>query len=225
MRLFIRAVLGLVALFAGALSFQSLMHLGELCGYGGLAWAYPLTLDLGAAASCAAWLHERNRQALAMTWAMIAISVVLNGTLHFLQTARVDPSWWLVVLVAAVPPSVFGLVVHLAVAGPAPSDDRGPAQSAPAVESRQAERAPEPTPRAAGKPSGMDTALVAKVRAYKAEHPDAGRPAIAREFNLTDYQARRALAATNGHRGGRPRNHVENDVVFPVTRVGTEKRP
>jgi hypothetical protein len=43
--------MGLVALAAAALSCQSLMHLGPLCGYGGLAWLFPLVVDLGAAAS------------------------------------------------------------------------------------------------------------------------------------------------------------------------------
>lgn len=176
MKLFIRIVMGLVALAAGALSFQSLMHLGELCGYGGLAWAYPVTLDLGAAASCASWIHERNRQALGMTWAMLAISVVLNGTLHYLQAASTSPSWVLVVLVAAVPPAVFGLVVHLAVGvRPAAVRDDVTAAADPLVE---------------------------KAREALAEDPSIGRGALARRIGVSEWRARKALdqlASTNGH--------------------------
>lgn len=115
MRLVVRLSMGLVALAAAALSYQSLAHLGTLCGYGGLAWLYPLVVDAGAAASCAAWLQTRGRQPLVMTWALLAVSVVLNGTTHYLTSTGTAPSWLLVVAVAAVPPTVLGLTVHLAV--------------------------------------------------------------------------------------------------------------
>jgi hypothetical protein len=105
----------LVALSAAALSYQSLMRLGELCGYGSLAWLYPLVVDLGAAASCATWLHVRSRQALGMTWSLLATRVLLNGTTHYLMSTGIPPSWLLVVAVSAVPPTVLGLCVHLAV--------------------------------------------------------------------------------------------------------------
>jgi hypothetical protein len=76
----------LVALGAAALSYQSLMQLAVLAGYGRLAVLYPLVVDAGAAASCAAWLHTRGRQPLIMTWALLAVSVVLNGTTHYLES-------------------------------------------------------------------------------------------------------------------------------------------
>lgn len=183
MKTFIRVVMGLVALAAGALSFQSLMHLGELCGYGSLSWAYPVTLDLGAAASCASWIHERNRQALGMTWGMLGISVVLNGTLHYLQAEGTSPSWLLVVLVAAVPPIVFGLVVHLAVGNT--SGDR--------------HLSPEPV-------EVERDVLVERVSeritlARQAGEPTPGRRKLAAELGTTEHQVRTALAATNGHGG------------------------
>jgi hypothetical protein len=59
--------MSLVALAAAALSFQSLWRLGQLAGYGDLAWAFPLVVDLGAASSCATWLQTRRRQPLLMT--------------------------------------------------------------------------------------------------------------------------------------------------------------
>lgn len=117
MRLLIRTTMVAVALAAAALSFQSLMHLGELCGYGRLSWAYPLTLDLAAAGCCAEWLHSRKRQALWLTWAFIAVSILLNGTVHYLTSTGTPPHWLLVVLVAAVPPGTFGLICHLGWSG------------------------------------------------------------------------------------------------------------
>lgn len=115
MRLIVRWSMVLVALAAASLSYQSLMQLAGLAGYGMLSALYPLVVDAGAAASCAAWLHTRGRQALAMTWSLLAVSVVLNGTEHYLESTRTAPSWLLVVAVAAVPPSVLGLTLHLAV--------------------------------------------------------------------------------------------------------------
>lgn len=174
MKLFIRVVMGLVAVAAGALSFQSLMHLGELCGYGTLSWAYPVTLDLGAAASCASWIHERNRQALGMTWAMLTVSVVLNGTLHYLQAEASAPSWVLVVLVAAVPPAVFGLVVHLAVG-----------------QSQVAESGPDSVPQGF---TQDDPDPVAELIAE-----GAGRRRIAKVAGISEHHARQLLAERNGH--------------------------
>lgn len=179
MKLFIRIVMGLVALAAGALSFQSLAHLGELCGYGSLSWAYPVTLDLGAAASCASWIHERNRQALGMTWAMLSVSVVLNGTLHYLQAEATAPSWMLVVLVAAVPPAVFGLVVHLAVgqSNGAPTGTQGFGETF----------TKEPVP---------DEALDPVVELLE---QGVGRRRLAKELDITEHAARVLLAERNGH--------------------------
>lgn len=174
MKLLIRAAMILVALAAAALSFQSLMHLGELCGYGGLSWLYPVVVDLGAAASCVVWLHERKRQALWMCWGFIGVSVILNGTVHYLTSTGIPPGWLLVVLVAAVPPATFGLVVHLGWT------------AAPAAEPH------------ATAPDRTDDELVSVVAAYIAEHGPTGRNVLSRELGITTHQARLALAATNG---------------------------
>lgn len=115
MRILVRSVMGVVALAAFVLSFASLAHLGQLCGYAGLSWLYPVVVDLGAVASCAAWLHTRGRQPLLMTWALLTTSILLNATTHYLESTGTAPSWLLVVAVAAVPPTVLGLCVHLAV--------------------------------------------------------------------------------------------------------------
>ena len=115
MKLMVRISMALVAVAAAALSFQSLWRLGQLTGYGNLAWAFPLVVDLSAASSCAAWLDTKSRQAWGMTWAPLATSVLLNGTSHYLDSTGTSPAWLLVVAVAAVPPTVLGLCVHLAV--------------------------------------------------------------------------------------------------------------
>lgn len=229
MKLFIRTIMALVALAAAALSFQSLMHLGQLCGYGELSWAYPLVLDLGAAACCAEWLHARNRQALAMTWGLILLSVVLNGTVHYLTTEGTPPGWMLVVLVAAVPPAVFGLVVHLGWSNSTPVravvPDSGAdlpvpvAETLPGTLPEPSGETPETPSESEGVPAGVraesaprhavtptvtntvtsDKELVEKVQAILAENPDAGRATIAGELGITPHHARKVLALTNGH--------------------------
>jgi hypothetical protein len=115
MRLVVQVSMALVAVAAFALSFQSLTTLGGLAGYGGLAWLYPVVVDLGTVSSCATWLATRSRQAFRMTWNLLVISVLQNGTVHWLIATGQRPEWWLITLVATVPPIVLGLTVHLGV--------------------------------------------------------------------------------------------------------------
>lgn len=115
MRTVVRISMALVAVAAFALSFQSLMELGALAGYGRLAFLYPVVVDLGTVSSCTAWLATRSREAFWMTWTLLGISVVQNGTVHWLIATGQRPEWWLVTLVATVPPLVLGLTVHLGV--------------------------------------------------------------------------------------------------------------
>ena len=176
MKLIVRVSMALVALAAAALSFQSLWRLGQLAGHGSLAWAFPLVVDLGAASSCAAWLHTRSRQALGMTWALLATSVLLNGTTHYLTSTNQAPGWLLVVAVAAVPPTVLGLCIHLAVSLGSDEMTAGPVHEASTVD------------------------LVDRARVVLAATPGAGRNTLARELRISTYQARGLLAqiATNG---------------------------
>jgi hypothetical protein len=173
MRHVVRISMALVALAAAALSYQSLAQLGQLCGYGSLSWLYPVVVDAGAAASCAAWLHNGSRQALGMTWSLLSISVALNGTTHWLESIHTAPSWPLVVAVAAVPPMVLGLCVHLAVGmgrDTAPPAPPATALSLPGVGDEPADRAAE---------------LIAS---------GAGRRKLAAELGVTEHQARQLLA-------------------------------
>lgn len=176
--------MGLVALAAAALSYQSLMHLGELAGYGWLSPLYPVVVDAGAAASCAAWLHTRGRQALAMTWCLLAVSVLLNGTTHFLESTHTAPSWLLVVAVAAVPPTVLGLCVHLAVdmgRPDLPQRFRGPAEpTAPGVQGSTSDIT-------------TDGNLLSELI-----NGGAGRRKLAAELGISEHEARKLLAARNG---------------------------
>lgn len=185
MRAVVRGAMGAVALAAAALSYQSLMHLGELAGYGGLSILYPLVVDAGAAASCAAWLHTRGRQPLAMTWALLAVSVVLNGTTHYLESTHTAPSWLLVVAVAAVPPTVLGLCVHLAVGM------GGPVRTGPLVHE------PDRTQDATDTPMGVNPNPVAELI-----EAGASRRQVAAELGVTEYRARQLIASTRISRNG-----------------------
>lgn len=179
MRIIVRTAMTLVALAAAALSFQSLAHLGELAGYGGLSPLYPVVVDAGAAASCAAWLHTRARQPLVMTWSLLLVSVILNGTAHWLDSTGSAPSWALIVGVAAIPPLVLGCCVHLAVgmgaAAAVPDDFQ---QSGP-VDPPEDFRSVDP---------------VAELI-----ESGAGRGVLARELGISEHQARQILASRNGH--------------------------
>lgn len=169
MKLIVRGSMALVAVAAGALSFQSLWRLGQLAGYGDLAWAFPLVVDLGAASSCATWLHSKSRQSLGMTWALLATSVLLNGTTHYLQSTGTAPGWLLVVAVAAVPPTVLGLCVHLAV---------GMGATNPPASCRE----------------DTDDDLAARARQIVTATPGIGRNSLARELSISTYRARGLLA-------------------------------
>ena len=97
MRIVVHTSMALVALAAAALSYQSLTQLGQVFGYAGLAWLHQITVDLGAAASCAAWLHTRARPPLAMTWSLVTISVLLKAlpTFSLLPVPRRRGPWLL----------------------------------------------------------------------------------------------------------------------------------
>lgn len=203
MRAIVRLAMTLVALAAAALSYQSLARLGELCGYGGLSWLYPLVVDAGAAASCATWLHTRGRQPLVMTWALLSVSVLLNGTTHFLTSTGTAPGWLLVVGVAAVPPTVLGLCVHLAVGMGAPAHRETPAVSPALPPAQPAAESPVPPAR----PKRENTRPTKREILPPAPDPQRvrelsdsgmGRRAIARETGLSEHVVRQLLEARNG---------------------------
>jgi len=131
--------LGLAVVLAAAaiLSFAELRALGTAVGIPTvIAWLLPISIDAGAAVSCAVWLGGRTdehaaRYAGRMTWALLLATVLGNATGLGLAAAAVVPPWWVAVLVGAIPPAIVGSTVHLVVLLVRRSD-RGPMiQTAP----------------------------------------------------------------------------------------------
>lgn len=122
MRLLMWVLLAVVAGAAAVLSFSALRDLALTVGFDTeLAWLLPITIDAGAAAGCLVWLavdgttEVTRRFARNLTWALLVGSVAGNAVEHGLSAYGLVATWWLVVLVSAVPPAVLGAVVHLAV--------------------------------------------------------------------------------------------------------------
>lgn len=153
MKALVLGSMSLVALAAFALSFQSLKTLGTLSGYGDLAWLYPVVVDLGTVSSCVAWLGTKSRQAFYMTWTLLGVSVLQNGTVHWLIAAHQTPDWWLITLAATVPPIVLGLTVHLGVGLSRVRDDLDTAEAAEEVPEQVAEPKPRRAPESRSRPA------------------------------------------------------------------------
>lgn len=224
MRLTMRLTMAMVAVAAFALSFESLMELGALAGYGRLAFLYPVVVDLGTVSSCTAWLHTRSRQAFWMTWTLLSVSVIQNGTVHWLLATGQQPAWWLITLVATVPPATLGLVVHLGVGLGADVAKKYPQVSEGAAEKSTgtpdnsnlvAGVLPEKYP--AGNPAGEngqdvgahDPPAEASPNLGEAFDPvaeliqqGAGRRTIASQLGVTEYKARQLIASTRISRNG-----------------------
>jgi hypothetical protein len=120
-----------------------------------------------------------------MTWALLSISVVQNGTVHWLIATRQRPEWWLVTLVA----TVLGLTVHLAV---------GIGRPGRMVDT---ERSAGPT--ALTLPEGISTITESPEAGSRLESCDpittliaqgAGRRRTGKELDISEYQARQLLA-------------------------------
>lgn len=175
-------MLAAVAAAAAVLSFTALRDLGVDVGYVGLAWLLPVSIDAGAAVSCLVWLGKvpgttapARRNAMLLTWSLLAGSVAGNAVEHVLSTYALVPTWWLVVLVTAVPPAVLGSVVHLAV-------HLGRAELPTLVQYvEMAGLAPE-----AGELAERARGLI---------EAGAGRPTLIRELGIKDNQAKKLLRA------------------------------
>lgn len=187
-------LLSVVASAAAVLSFSALRDLALLCGFDrSLAWLLPLVVDCGAAVGCVVWLSSSSRGedlrrtsspredvlrpqrfARSLTWLLLASSVVGNALVHGLSAYHLQPAWWVVVAVSAIAPAVLGATVHLAVLVGRPG--AGVTRTGPG------DLAAEVT-----EPDGVT------------DLPDGlGRRRLARELNVTEYEARKILAAKNG---------------------------
>lgn len=175
-------LLTVVATAAAVLSFSALRDLAVLCGFSPrLAWLLPVVVDAGAATGCLVWLraaHDDDRHlvarrfARALTWLLLASSVAGNAVTHYLTAYQLHPVWWLVVMVSAVAPTVLGAVVHLAVLVGRPgagTADAGP-HDLDLVETAGSDGASD-------LPAGL------------------GRRRLAQELDISEYQARKILAA------------------------------
>ena len=115
------AGLAVVLAAAAVLSFDALRSLALAVAIPAhLAWLLPLAVDAGAAVSCATWLGGRTdrhtaRVAGAMTWALLAVTVLGNAGQLGMHAHGITPPWWVAVLVGAIPPAIVGAVVHLVV--------------------------------------------------------------------------------------------------------------
>lgn len=110
---------GVVAVAAAVLSFASLQALAGRAGYApGLAALLPLAIDAQAVVATRAWLSATTpaparRYARRLAWTAVALSVVGNAGEHAMAAAYVVAPWWVVVLIASVPPIALAATAHL----------------------------------------------------------------------------------------------------------------
>ena len=203
--------LSVVAVAAAVLSFSALRDLALLCGFAPqLAWLLPVVLDAGAAAGSLVWLggavaQPARRFARALALALLALSVAANALGHGLEAFGLVPAWWVVVIVSAVAPAVLGAVVHLAVlvgraehvapevAEDADAEDAGdgePVRYQPTTEAADAGALEED-----GLSRRWDNSppVTENDRAAALIAAGAGRRRLARELDITEYEARRLL--------------------------------
>lgn len=111
--------IGVVAIAAAVLSFASLQALAERAGYApGLAALLPLAIDAQAVVATRAWLAggtpaNARRYARLLALTAVALSVVGNAGEHAMTAADTATPWWVVVLIASVPPVALAATAHL----------------------------------------------------------------------------------------------------------------
>jgi hypothetical protein len=97
----------------------------------------------------------------------------MNAVVHYLGGYGLRPTWWLIVGVSAIPPATLGAVVHLAVLVGRPDAVGGTGAG----------------------PDGPDIAETAVTDDASGVQVNLGRRRLARELGVSEYQARRLLAA------------------------------
>lgn len=187
---------------AAVLSFVGLRDLAVAVGLGNLdgepsrlAWLLPVSVDAGAAVSCAVWLSGRANEdaeqfARRMTYALL-VTTVAGQALHLgMHALGAAAPWWLAVLVGAVAPAVVGGCVHLAVLA-LRQDMPAPASSSAAVDAGDT---PRPT-------NENDDELLERARELIAEAgKPLGRPTLAAQLGIKPHgsQARELMQRLNG---------------------------
>lgn len=183
-------LLAVVATAAAVLSFSALRDLALLCGFHEqLAFLLPIVIDAGAGAGCLVWLGTNSAEqarvfARSLTWTLLASSVAGNAVVHGLSAYHLAAPWWLVVAVSAIAPGVLGAVVHLAVlvgrkglASEAENDISG-ADDGP-----------------------VDELRIRAVEIIESRGGQVGRSTLARELDVSEWQARRLLEELGSSNG------------------------
>lgn len=150
-----------VSTAAAVLSFSSLRALAISTNtWVWIAWLLPISLDAAAATATFVWLRSERgkvtRLAASIAWATIVLSVVGNAVHHAFQSLGIVPWWWVALVVGAVPPAVFGAVVHMAITAAKPdraqpgndqvSTSAEPQWSPPSTVTEPVEAQPGPEP-------------------------------------------------------------------------------
>lgn len=144
------AGIAVVAVAAAVLSFASLQDLAERAGYSPeLAALLPIAIDAQAVVATRAWLASgtgprARRYARRLALTAVALSVIGNAGEHAMTAANTVTPWWVVVLIAAVPPIALAATAHLGALLSTRStrvDSIGPAQS-----TTRADASPAPAP-------------------------------------------------------------------------------
>ncbi len=211
----LHGLLAIVAAAAAVLSFAALRDLALVCGFAPqLAWLLPVVVDAGAAAGSLVWLGGRvarpaRRFARTLALALLGLSVGANALGHGLSAFGLAPAWWVVVIVSAVAPAVLGAVVHLAVLVGRPASDPDPGDHVSGDEAHVSigyeltgqaldaglldEQGLSRRWNDALPAAGADTS---DGRAAELIAAGAGRRRLARELDISEYEARRLLRRT-----------------------------
>jgi Protein of unknown function (DUF2637) len=185
----------LVAAAAAILTFTTLRDLATACGIGGevlglpLAWLLPITVDASGAVAIRVWLtrtapDEATSLARRLSWVCITLSIAGNAGQHGMAAYGVVPPWPVIVLVSAVPPAMFGAIVHLAVLMSRPQsafiwngvpekEDEPELTQKPTPSPEPPEDEPEDDSKPDEEPSPGDQAKLDQLRAWMSDNGDA----------------------------------------------------
>lgn len=184
----------LVGAAAAILTFNTLRSLAESCGFTGWqAWLLPIAVDAAGAVATNVWLTGKDSPEavrFARTWALMAAAVSLagNATEHGLAAYGLAAPWWVAVAVAVIPPLALVGTVHLMVL----------LSKADVSPGRVGRKGSDSEAGSADVEEPVDE-LLSKARELLAEDPKIGRGTLARAAGVTEWQARKALAETNGN--------------------------
>jgi hypothetical protein len=203
------ASLGLLVIAAAGVifSFTGLRQLAIDTGIdSGLAWLLPVTIDAVSLVAARIWLLPTIPEAVrawARQWMLAAIGLSIGGNVveHAVHAHFLVLPWWAVVVVAAVPPAMLAMVIHLASLVISSSYEdadhqattRRPATTNHQVTNHQPTNHQPPPVITEATTSDLD-GLIAQARALRAADPTVGRSRIAAELGISDHTARRVIA-------------------------------